>query len=68
MAARPYPSFLIYLGEDDQFYWRFQTSNHKTTADGSEGYNNYADCRAGILFLKSPYPIWRTQEVANRVG
>jgi uncharacterized protein YegP (UPF0339 family) len=68
MAVRPYPSFLIYLDNADEFRWRFQTANHKTTADGSEGYNNYADCRAGILLLKSPHPIWRTQEVVDRLG
>ena len=67
MAARPYPSFLIYLDNAGEFRWRFQTANHKTTADGSEGYTNYADCRAGIGFLQSPYPIWRTKEVSDLI-
>ena len=52
MAGRTYPSIFesisMTLGE---FRWRFQSANHKTTADGSEGYGNYNDCRDGISIL-----------------
>jgi uncharacterized protein YegP (UPF0339 family) len=30
--------FEIYQSIDGWFYWRLKSSNHKTVADGSEGY------------------------------
>ncbi len=67
MATRPYPSFLIYLDEQDQFRWRLQAANHKTIADSAEGYHNYKDCRDAISLIESPHPVWRTAEVTKLV-
>ena len=68
MAQRPYPSFLIYLDATGQFRWRLEAGNYKTIADSGEGYHNYNDCRHGIDLIESPHPVWRTQEVTDRVG
>ena len=32
------PYFQIYKGSNGNWYWRLRDSNHKTIADGSEGY------------------------------
>lgn len=63
MAARTYPSFLIYFDADAQYRWRFQAANHLTTADSGEAYHNYQDCRDALGLLQSPHPVWRTQPV-----
>jgi len=68
MANRPYPSFLIYFDNAGEYRWRLQAANHKTIADSGEGYNNYEDCKHGISLIKSPHPIWRTQEVSDAVS
>lgn len=68
MTTRTYPSFLIYLDKQDQFRWRLQAANHRTIADSGEGYHNYKDCRSAISLIKSPHPVWRTNEVTERVG
>lgn len=68
MATRPYPSFLIYIDASNQFRWRFQAANYKTTADSAEAYQNFADCLSGIQLLKSPHPIWQTDAVTARIG
>ena len=36
MNRRPY--FQIFRGSNGQWYWRLRDGNHKTIADGSEGY------------------------------
>lgn len=68
MATRPYPSFLIYLDATNQFRWRFQSSNYKTTADSAEAYHNFADCLNGIGTLSSPHPAWQTDAVTARLS
>lgn len=32
------PYFQIYQGSNGHWYWRLRDGNHKTIADGSEGY------------------------------
>lgn len=68
MATRPFPSFLIYFDDAGEFRWRLQATNHLTIADSGEGYHNYADCKHAIGLIKSPHPIWRTKDVADRTS
>lgn len=67
MANRPFPSFLIFKGENGQFYWHYQRSNHKSIAASGEGYLNLADCDAAIRMMKEcgNSEIWETDEVAK---
>jgi len=44
MAER-IPYFQIYQGSSGGWYWRLRDSNHKTIADGSEGYST----RDGVI-------------------
>ena len=68
MAARTYPSFLIYFDANDQYRWRLQAANHLTIADSGEGYHNYKDCREAIRFIQSPHAVWRTQAVTDSIS
>ena len=61
MAARTYPSFLIYFDSANEYRWRLQAENHLTIADSGEGYNNYEDCRHAITLIQSPHKVWRTE-------
>lgn len=36
-----------------QWRWRLRAANNKIIADSGEGYNNEADCLAGINLVKS---------------
>ena len=65
MADRTYPSFLIYLDNDQQFRWRLQASNHRTIADSAEAYHNFKDCRDAIGLIKSPHGVWQTKPVTD---
>lgn len=67
MTTRPYPSFLVYIDTGNQFRWRLQATNHRTIADSAESYHNYADCISAIGLIKTPHPVWQTQDVTNRV-
>jgi uncharacterized protein YegP (UPF0339 family) len=65
MASRTYPSFLVYLDADQHFRWRLQAANHRNIANSGEGYFNYQDCLDAIGLIRSPHPIWQTQDVTN---
>lgn len=64
--ARPFPSFLIFKGEDGQFYWHYQRSNHKSIAASGEGYHSLADCDAAIEMMQQcrDAEIWEDEKVA----
>lgn len=69
MANRPYPSFLIYVDDAGDYRWRYQAAgNHKTLADGGQGYSTYRDCLAGIEMLQASADseVWRTNEAAEK--
>ena len=40
--------FYVYKGKDGQWYWRFYALNNQIIAVGGEGYENQADCVAGL--------------------
>ena len=40
--------FEIYIGEDDQWYWRLVDGNYKTVATGAEGYTRRRDVLRAI--------------------
>lgn len=65
---RPYPSFLIYIDERNEFRWRLQASNTKVIADSGEGYKNLADCEHGISLVQrsAEYEIWEEEDVVKR--
>ena len=65
MAARTFPSFLIFKGENGQFYWHYQRSNHKSIGASGEGYHNLADCEAALVEMMAcgNSEIWETDDV-----
>lgn len=68
MAARPYPSFLIYLDKAGEYRWRCEAANgSRIIADSGEGYQNYADCKRMIGVVGGAAgTIWQTKEVTDR--
>ncbi len=52
MAARPYPSFLIYKDEVGQFRWRYQLSIRKTLAESADSYKSRFDCVQDIQLVQ----------------
>lgn len=68
MATRPYPSFLIYFDTAGYSRWKLQAANHRIIADSGEGYHNFKDCRDAIGLIKSPHPVWQTQDVTNSLA
>ena len=66
---RPYPSFLIYIDEANEYRWRYQAAgNHKILADSGEGYTTYKACLAGLEMVQNSWgpAVWRTQEAAHK--
>lgn len=46
--------FYLYKSQaNNQWYWKLRSSNHKTIADGSEGYINKQDAIHGINLVKN---------------
>ena len=45
--------FDIYKDHASEWRWRLVARNGKTIADSSEGYENYTDCQAAIMLIKS---------------
>ncbi|WP_072766944.1 YegP family protein [Nitrosospira sp. Nsp11] len=45
--------YLFKSDKNSQWYWRLNADNHKTIADGSEGYHNKQDALHGINLVKS---------------
>lgn len=43
--------FEIYRGAAREWRWRLRASNGKIVADSGEGYNNQADCEAGLILV-----------------
>ena len=68
MAARPYPSFLIFFDTAHQYRWHFQAENHRIIANSGEAYHHYNDCLSAIGLLQSPYPVWQTNDVTNAIS
>lgn len=68
MAARSYPSFLVYLDDAGEFRWWLQAANHKIVADSGQSYFNYQDCRDSISIVGSPHSVWLTQQVFDRLS
>jgi len=48
--------FLMFKGNDGQWYWRFYAPNNQIVAIGGEGYVNKADCKAGINLVAANAP------------
>lgn len=44
--------FVIYRDNARQFRWTLFAANNKRIADSGEGYQNKADCQAGIDLVK----------------
>jgi uncharacterized protein YegP (UPF0339 family) len=41
--------FIIWQSNNNSnWYWRLMSANHKTIADGAEGYVNKSDCLYGV--------------------
>ena len=45
--------FKIYRDTANYWRWTLYATNNKKIADSGEGYNNKADCQAGINLAKS---------------
>ena len=50
-----HPKFTIFLGKDDQYYFRLTARNGETIL-GSEGYKNKSGCKNGIKSVKENAP------------
>lgn len=67
MTARPFPSYLIDLNVQGQFFWHLQAANGKIIAYSGESYKNLADCQAALEIVQaSRYPVWETTAVTER--
>lgn len=67
MANRPYPSFLIYKDQANEFRWHYQASNTKIIADSGEGYKRLEDCEHGIALVRgcADAETWETGDVTK---
>lgn len=54
--------FKLYKDKENQWRWALHATNHKKIADSGEGYNNKADCEAGINLVKSTSSSTPVQE------
>jgi uncharacterized protein YegP (UPF0339 family) len=45
-------TFVVYLDQKNEWRWRLQAANHRTIADGGEGYRHQDDCEAAVELIR----------------